>query len=457
MGDLTDRYELSVTLGEGGSAVLYRARDRRLDRDVAIKRMRETGWPDVARRRFETEAQVLARLQHPHIARVFDAGQDSSGVPYIVMELLAGETLEARLTGAPVESQQVLAWAFPLLGALAVAHDAGVLHRDIKPSNLFLRDNGPAGVSPVLIDFGIAKQLGDAGHTGEGVVLGTPAFMSPEQAAGEPLGCGTDIWSLAVVLYRLLAGRLPFEGGSASEVLAKVSRAAAPPLTQTAPWVAPGLAATVDRALRPAHARPSSAREFARMLLDSAIASDIPVPQQPDPLGLPEWADWCAAALERGPTGTLLVTSPAGSPSRPRTRAARWLVGAAGLLLLSWAALSVLGRSSNASRPAEPETLASVASVSATSLNGGVVPAPAADTTDAAEAAVVTEHLTPTAMAPLREGVAEARAFRRDASARPRRSPSETVSSASVPPPQPAEEASSMASRLPDVVDSWDL
>jgi serine/threonine protein kinase len=454
MGDLTDRYELSVTLGEGGSAVLYRARDRRLDRDVAIKRMRETGWPDVARRRFETEAQVLARLQHPHIARVFDAGQDSSGVPYIVMELLAGETLEARLTGAPVESQQVLAWAFPLLGALAVAHDAGVLHRDIKPSNLFLRDNGPAGVSPVLIDFGIAKQLGDAGHTGEGVVLGTPAFMSPEQAAGEPLGCGTDIWSLAVVLYRLLAGRLPFEGGSASEVLAKVSRAAAPPLTQTAPWVAPGLAATVDRALRPAHARPSSAREFARMLLDSAIASDIPVPQQPDPLGLPEWADWCAAALERGPTGTLLVTSPAGLPRRPRLRAARWLVGAAGLLLLSWAVLSAIGRSSSASRPAVPETLASVAS--APSLNGGVVPAPAADRPDVAEA-VVTEHLTPTAMAPPREGVAEAHPFRRAASARPRRTPSETGSSASAPPPRSADEASSTASRLPDVVDSWDL
>ncbi|MGH9258045.1 MAG: serine/threonine-protein kinase, partial [Vicinamibacterales bacterium] len=230
-------YEITAPLGAGGMGQVYRARDSKLGREVAIKILPEALAADPQRlARFQREAQVLASLNHPHIAQIYGL-EESSGAPALVMELVEGETLVEQIrrpSGLPID--EALAIARQIADALEAAHDKGIVHRDLKPGNVMVT---PAGVVKVL-DFGLAAVMQDAAAsdadathsptltmaaTRAGVILGTAAYMAPEQAAGKPVDRRADIWSFGVVLWEMLTGARLFDGETVSHTLADVLRA----------------------------------------------------------------------------------------------------------------------------------------------------------------------------------------------------------------------------------------
>ncbi len=181
-----------------------------LRRQVAVKSLRVAGAAQRARLR--NEALALASLHHPAVVQVYDYGETEASVPFIVMELVRGETLAARLARAgALDAEGAVALVLPLLDGLTAAHAAGIVHRDLKPDNIVLTP-GPAGPVPKLLDFGIAKQEGDSGPrlTVEGSFVGTPDYMAPEQLTLAPVDERTDVWGMAIVLYEMMAGRPPF-------------------------------------------------------------------------------------------------------------------------------------------------------------------------------------------------------------------------------------------------------
>jgi len=227
-------YEILAPLGAGGMGEVYRARDERLHRDVAIKVLPEAVARDSERlARFEREAHVLAALNHPHIAAIHgvEAGE---GIRALVLELVPGETLAERIAAGPIPVDEALAIARQIADALEAAHARGIVHRDLKPANVKITPDG--GVK--VLDFGLAKALSADGvapdatssptltaqATQAGVVIGTAAYMSPEQARGRPVDKRSDVWSFGAVLYEMLTGRRCFEGETVSDVLAAVLR-----------------------------------------------------------------------------------------------------------------------------------------------------------------------------------------------------------------------------------------
>ncbi len=208
-------YRIMERIGRGGMAAVYRAYHPALDRYVAVKVLPEVLAEDPEyRERFQQEARSVAHLKHPNILEVFDFGYED-GVSYLVLELVEGGTLADRL-GKPMELREVIRLLEQVAGALDHAHAQGVLHRDIKPSNILLHSDG----TPALGDFGLAKMLGSQRRlTGSGTVMGTPEYMSPEQAADEPLGPASDLYSLAIVAYEMLTGRVPFEASTPAATL----------------------------------------------------------------------------------------------------------------------------------------------------------------------------------------------------------------------------------------------
>src|SRR5512135_547169 len=225
-------YEIQAPLGAGGMGEVYRARDGKLNRDVAIKVLPETLARDADRlARFQREAQVLASLNHPHIAAIY--GLEKSGdLEALVLELVGGETLAERIARGPLPVEEALAIARQIADALEAAHEKGVVHRDLKPANVKVTPEGQVKV----LDFGLAKALaGDASSpdmthsptitaqaTQAGVVIGTAAYMSPEQARGKAVDKRADIWAFGVVLWEMLTGRRLFEGETISDTLAGV-------------------------------------------------------------------------------------------------------------------------------------------------------------------------------------------------------------------------------------------
>ena len=225
-------YEVHARIGAGGMGEVYRARDTKLGRDVAIKILPRlfTSNPDRLAR-FEREARVLASLNHPHIGAIYGL-EDADGMRALVLELVHGETLADRIARGPLPLNETLTIARQMADALEAAHEKGIVHRDLKPANIKIT---PDGVVKVL-DFGLAKAAsGDeapadltqsptmtVGGTKEGVILGTAAYMSPEQASGRPAEKRADVWAFGIVLYEMLTGRRAFEGETSSVVLAKV-------------------------------------------------------------------------------------------------------------------------------------------------------------------------------------------------------------------------------------------
>ena len=210
-GDRLGRGELGDELGEGGMGTVYRARDRELRREVAVKVL----FPHLARRpeivrRFHREARAAAGLEHPNILRIYDVGGGDDDPPYIVMELVRGRTLLQEIEQRGAMLAEVVACVGALLGdALAAAHAAGVIHRDVKPANVLIAPGGRL----LLADFGVARlETEDSLVTRTGALLGTPAYMSPEQASGDIATSRSDLYSLGATLYQLATGALPYAG-----------------------------------------------------------------------------------------------------------------------------------------------------------------------------------------------------------------------------------------------------
>src|SRR2546426_8504498 len=227
-------YEIVGPLGAGGMGEVYRARDTRLGRDVAIKALPPAFAADPARlSRFRREAQTLASLNHPNIAAIYGL-EEADGAPHLVLELVEGETLAARLARAALPQGEALALGVQIAGAIEAAHERGIVHRDLKPGNVMIN---PAGMAKVL-DFGLAKSdpgpatgaaLSDSptlsGHpdaTAAGVILGTAAYMSPEQVRGKPVDRRGDVWSFGCLLFECFTGRPAFEGETASDLIAQI-------------------------------------------------------------------------------------------------------------------------------------------------------------------------------------------------------------------------------------------
>jgi eukaryotic-like serine/threonine-protein kinase len=221
-------YTILAPLGSGGMGEVYRARDSKLGRDVAIKILPSHFTADLERRaRFAREARLLATLNHPHIGAIYGL-EESDGVTALVLELVEGPTLADRLARGPLPIAEALAIARQIAEALDAAHEKGVVHRDLKPANIVLQSaTNAAGVASgearaKVLDFGLAKTLSVAGDsdgrtetfegTADGRILGTPAYMSPEQARGQAIDKRTDIWAFGCVLFEMLAGRRAFEG-----------------------------------------------------------------------------------------------------------------------------------------------------------------------------------------------------------------------------------------------------
>ena len=267
-------YEVLSVLGTGGMAEVYRARDTRLGRDVALKVVNEAlaGDPELVRR-FEQEARLAGSLNHPNLVAVYDVGVQD-GAAYFITELLKGESLRERLSRGRIPIQTALDWGAQLAQGLAAAHAQRIIHRDLKPENVFVTSDGHVK----LLDFGIAKLteqsrvdgrhgiLDDTvtptgGATQTGAILGTPAYMSPEQVRGEPVDARTDIFSLGAVLYEMLSGQRPFPGGSLVESGHAILHDEPPPLPDDVP---PAVAQVVRRCLEKApDARIQSARDLA--------------------------------------------------------------------------------------------------------------------------------------------------------------------------------------------------
>jgi eukaryotic-like serine/threonine-protein kinase len=256
-GTRLGRYLILELLGSGGMGAVYRVRDEKLERDVAIKMLTDgllTG--DEARRHFRREALALAKLNHPRIAAVYDVGEQD-GLDYIVMELVQGDSLAARLRSGPLGVREATSIALQVAEALEEAHEHGVIHRDLKPANVMITPKGNAKV----LDFGIAKLLALPGAestrtmTETGQPVGTPLYMSPEQALGGSVDARTDLWSLGVLYYEALTGRAPFEGKTGLAILHAIAESPFPPARDTRPELPVQAEQIVARALEKDPAR----------------------------------------------------------------------------------------------------------------------------------------------------------------------------------------------------------
>jgi Tol biopolymer transport system component len=306
-------YEIVDSLGSGGMGEVYRARDPRLNRHVAIKILAPHLAADAtALARFEREAQALAALSHPGIVAVYDVGRQD-GSTYVVMELLQGETLRARLAGGPLGFRKAIGCAIQMAHALSAAHERGIVHRDLKPENVFVASDGRISI----LDFGIARLTEEAASsveetgspgashtTARGRIVGSIRYMSPEQVRAQPVDARSDIFALGCVIYEMIAGRRAFDGDTAADVIAALLDAEPPPVD-----AARGIPPALDRIVRiclekrPAE-RFQSARDVAFAL--DAVASGSPTIEAAMPAGPIRRAAWWVVAA------VALVASAAG-------------------------------------------------------------------------------------------------------------------------------------------------
>jgi serine/threonine-protein kinase len=361
------RYVTGELLGMGGMGEVYDAVDTRLDRPVALKRLRADLAEDVAmRRRVETEARLAARLSHPNVVTVFDSGLDA-GHPFIVMERLDGRTLRDELAEGPMDPEAVRSMALQVLEALAAAHGIGLIHRDVKPGNILVGGDGTWKVA----DFGIATSIEDD-HTltKTGELLGSASYLAPERLEGYAATTRSDVYSLGVVMYEALAGRPPFGEGTPIALAIRIRDGRYEPLRQVVRKLDPVFARTVARAMsKDPMARYASAEDMAAALTsrpagtvagettaiverpsdDTAILEPIPVAAEPEPVSEPT----------------------AAAPNRPARRRTIGLVVAAVVLAIAVGVVLALTVGGGTTAPSVPTT-----------VSGAPVPAPLQDALD---------------------------------------------------------------------------
>jgi eukaryotic-like serine/threonine-protein kinase len=302
-------YEIVAPIGAGGMGEVYRARDPRLGRDIAIKVLPTAFSADADRlRRFEQEARAAAALNHPNILAVYDIGTHADA-PFIVSELLEGETLRERLTAGPVPVRKAIGQALQIAHGLAAAHEKAITHRDLKPENLFLtRDNRVK-----ILDFGLAKLTRDRppaaaetalatmpSPTEPGVVLGTVGYMAPEQIRGLPVDHRADLFAFGAILYELLSGRRAFRRDTAPETMAAILNEDPPDLGNDASPLPPALARIVDRCLEKnpsARFQTASDLAFALESVSDAPSASVGARANPRHVRQRSWIGWGAAAL----------------------------------------------------------------------------------------------------------------------------------------------------------------
>jgi eukaryotic-like serine/threonine-protein kinase len=374
------RYVLIEPLGKGGMGVVWKAMSTALDVEVAVKLVRGTTPSAEAFKRMAREAHAAARLGHPAMATVLDFGATASGDPYVVMELLHGESLgEVLGRERRLDTLRAVSMMLPIMDGLREAHDKGIVHRDLKPENLFLSRTARGRLQPKVLDFGIAKleQASDSSTrlTQDGAVLGSPGYFSPEQARGETnIDSRTDIWSISVVLYELITGELPFSGPNYNALLMSILKDNPKPITSYGYgdeelWRILQRGLHRDRDLR----WPSMwdlGRALARWLFDKGARADVTsrsleeVWLEPRPSEqAPAVAD---AAREGGPRRVLSTLikrrsadtlagetiSTINAQRLVATRVLGWGAAAAGILALGWSVLAQIASSAAPTRAA---------------------------------------------------------------------------------------------------------
>jgi eukaryotic-like serine/threonine-protein kinase len=288
VGDvLAEKFEVTKILGVGGMGIVVAARHRELDKLVALKFMHDQyAASDLATDRFIREARAAARLRSEHIGQVLDVGRLPSGVPFIVMEYLEGCDLWAIAEQrGPLSIRDAVEYVLQACEAMAEAHAQGIIHRDLKPQNLFLTKRPDGGPLVKVLDFGISKAQYAHGPTATQQSMGTPAYMAPEQMRSARMAdARADIWSLGVILYQLLSGKLPFEGETVTEIMLKAMTEQAPSLASIRSDVSLGLSKIVERCLeKDRERRFSTVEELVRALTPFAI-EERPAPIAPGPL-----------------------------------------------------------------------------------------------------------------------------------------------------------------------------
>src|SRR5689334_20340529 len=259
IGDVIDgRYRLERQIGEGGMAAVWLARDERLERPVAVKLLLGGNTREQAAmgEQFLREAKLAASVRHRHVVQILDFGKHENALPFMVMEALEGESMADRFSRrAQFQLREVADIALACLQGLAAVHAAGIVHRDIKPENIFLV-NDPAGTYPKLLDFGISRAarkdagLRSAVTTEEGLMIGTPEYMSPEQARGlTDVDQRSDVYGLGVVMYEALCGHVPYESAHSGDLLVLIMAGQAPPLAQVMPQVGAAISHVIATAM----------------------------------------------------------------------------------------------------------------------------------------------------------------------------------------------------------------
>ena len=246
IGQIVSHYKILEKLGEGGMGVVYKAEDTRLKRTVALKFLNPalTADPE-SKERFIHEAQAASSLQHNNICNVHDIDETPDGQLFIVMDFYEGETLKKKIEHGPLKIDEAADIAIQVAQGLTKAHERGIVHRDIKPANILITSEGVAKI----VDFGLAKLSGRTMLTKTGSTLGTAAYMSPEQASGRVVDHRTDIWSLGVVLYEMIAGHRPFASEYEQALVYQILNTEPEPLSKVRPETLPGLAQIVGHAL----------------------------------------------------------------------------------------------------------------------------------------------------------------------------------------------------------------
>src|SRR5574341_793427 len=372
VGRTLSKVEVQRLLGHGGMADVYLGRHTTLNRPVAVKILHaHLSEDDSLLGRFRSEAQAVATLRHPNIVQVFDFDVINDR-PYIIMELLEGVSLKDYLStqrsqNRRVPPQTVARLIEALASALDYAHARGIVHRDIKPANVMLRREGgqidpyaplPDDVDPILTDFGVARLADASVQTASGVIIGTPAYMSPEQVKGDPADARSDIYSLGIMLYEMLAGVLPFEGDTQASILIKHINQPPPPL----PEADPAVQAVVDRALaknpKERFQRASELAGALRTALEGReyVSVSTTLSSQRQDLS----NTYSTQRLDIKPSTTTAVGEPQATKGSQQTAVARsqtspllWIVGATGVLALIIAFL-VFARPGSPGTPPSP-------------------------------------------------------------------------------------------------------